>query len=140
MVGAKFKKGVKMKKKYKIVIDRSKWRTGDISDNATGKGRNTRLLNEEGYKCCLGFMTQQITKKKISDVAYPGNCDFSVPCLNTKYCLTSRYKNTELSSAAMDINDSHVTTLKEKEVALKELFKNTPISITFKGKAVPYNE
>lgn len=137
MVGAKFKKGVKMKKKYKIVIDRSKWRTGYHSENATGKGCFTKLLNQKGFKCCLGFITQQITKKGILGIAEPGDCKFSIPCLNEKG--EEFYHNTVLSEEAITINDSDVPR-KEKEVALKELFKNTPISLTFKGKAVPYNE
>lgn len=137
MVGAKFKKGVKMKKKYKIVIDRSKWRTGEYSKSATGKGADTALLNEEGYKCCLGFITQQVTKKGILGSYQPHDCEFSIPLLNYKD--GKMYENTELSKEAMAINDSDMR-LEEKEVALKKLFKNTPISLTFKGKAVSYNE
>lgn len=126
-----------MKKKYKIVIDRSKWRTGYNSENATGKGSYTELLNEEGFKCCLGFMTQQITKKGIFSHSDPGSCEFSIPLLNYKD--GTCYENTELSRDAITINDSDIP-LKEKEVALKKLFKDTPISLTFKGKAVPYHE
>lgn len=137
MVGAKFKKGIKMKKKYKIVIDRSKWRTGEYSENATGKGEDTALLNEEGCKCCLGFITQQITKKGILNCYQPRDCEFSTPLLN--YRDGKHYENTELSIEAMAINDCDIP-LKEKEVLLKKLFKDTSISLTFKGKAVPYNE
>jgi hypothetical protein len=126
-----------MKKKYKIVIDRSKWRTGEYSSNATGMGEDTALLNEQGCKCCLGFITQQITKKGILNSYQPRDCEFSIPLLNYKD--GTCYENTELSRDAMAINDSHIP-LKEKEVALKKLFKDTPISLTFKGKAVPYNE
>lgn len=130
-----------VKKKYKIVIDRSKWRTGDKGSNATGKG-SICLLNDKGCKCCLGFITQQITKKKIKDLAEPCDCDFSVPLLNTRYPSifddVFYYKNTELSDKAIAINDDGSTTIKEKEEALKKLFKDTPISLKFVGKAVPY--
>ncbi|MEN6290811.1 MAG: hypothetical protein ABFD07_02185 [Methanobacterium sp.] len=131
-----------MKKKYKVVIDRSKWRTGSNGDNATGKG-NTFLLNKEGFKCCLGFITQQITKKGVLNLSEPNECEFSVPFLNKiteEEFYEPFYCNTELSDMAIGINDSSNTTMKEKEKQLKELFKNTPISLTFKGKAVPYNE
>lgn len=124
-----------MKKKYKIIIDRSKWRTGVNGPNATGKG-STYLLNDGGYKCCLGFITQQITKKGIRSLSEPSDCNFSVPCLN-KY-ETDTYINTDLSQDAMNINDAHDTTLKEKEAALKKMFKNTPISLKFIGRAVSY--
>lgn len=126
-----------MKKKYKIVIDRSKWRTGHDSGNATGKGKITALLNEEGCKCCLGFIAQQITKKGIFLHPEPSDCNFSIPYLNKND--QGYYYNTDLSTNAISINDSDIP-LKEKEVALKKLFKDTPISLTFKGRAVPYNE
>lgn len=132
-----------VKKKYKIVIDRSKWRTGDKGLNATGKG-TTALLNDEGCKCCLGFIAQQITKKGIKNSGDPSDCEFSIPLLNFKeksFIYDSYFwKNTDLSINAIVINDSGSTTLKEKEEALKKLFKDTPISLKFVGKAVPYSE
>jgi hypothetical protein len=132
---------MKIKKKYKVVIDRSKWRTGSTYDSykndevchSTGLG-DTSLLNKEGFKCCLGFMTQQITRRKISDIADPSDCPFSVPYLNK--LKDDCRMNTDLASRAIEINDDESTTLPEKESALKELFKDTPISLRFKGKPV----
>jgi hypothetical protein len=42
-----------------LIIDRAKWRTGGNSPIQTGVGR-TRLLNKEGYMCCLGFRCHQM--------------------------------------------------------------------------------
>lgn len=132
---------MRIKKKYKVVIDRSKWRTGNISEtyengktfHSTGIGE-TLLLNEEGFKCCLGFMTQQITKKKVLGSGDPGDCTFSVPYLNKLE--DGCRMNSDLAEEAIYINDCDSTTLAQKETALKELFKNTPISLRFKGKPV----
>lgn len=41
----------------KLVIDRSKWRTGDAGPDATGQGP-TALLNDQGFMCCLGFYSR----------------------------------------------------------------------------------
>ena len=47
--------------KIKVLIDRSKWRTGSWNPNRTGKG-STQLLNAEGYMCCLGFICSTVNK------------------------------------------------------------------------------
>ena len=122
---------MKVKKKYKVVIDRSKWRTGDISETyengeifrSTGLGE-TKLLNEEGFKCCLGFMTQQITKKKVLGFGDPGDCSFSVPYLNK---LENGCRiNTDLATEAIYINDCDSITLAQKEDALKKIIQKHP--------------
>ena len=43
----------------KFVVDRSKWRCGSNAGDRHGKG-DTRLLNSEGYQCCLGFVCEQL--------------------------------------------------------------------------------
>lgn len=114
--------------KKEIIIDRSKWRTGADSCNSTGTG-STLLLNDEGYKCCLGFVTQQATKKAIKNKLSPASCGYNVPDL------TINGANTTLTSEAMRINDSVKTTPEEKEKALKKLFKNNSrYKLKFVGK------
>lgn len=115
------------KKKTEITIIRSKWRTGDIGENATGKGE-TRLLNCQGYKCCLGFIASEFrtSNKKIKDLYFPSDCDFNIPDL-----LTPDGFDSSLTNSAIEINDNGATTREQKEAALKELFKDSCYKLTF---------
>lgn len=112
-----------------IVIDRSKWRTGDEDrDNGTGIG-DTVLKNKEGFLCCLGFMTEQLEPEYELKPYHsmPSSCQTSIPHLSyTDYIPFSKFKtqkNTLLSIQASRINDDCSTTPEEKEGLLKELFK-----------------
>jgi hypothetical protein len=115
------------KKKTEITIVRSKWRTGDSGENATGKGE-TRLVNKNGYKCCLGFIACEFRphNKKIVDYCYPNECDFDIPDLKTL-----GGNDSSLTNSAVAINDDMDTTVKQKEVALKKLFKDSCYKLKF---------
>lgn len=56
----------------KLIIDRSKWRTGHTAENATGQGF-TALLNDQGFMCCLGFYSLACgyTEEEIRGVGEP---------------------------------------------------------------------
>ena len=116
-----------------ITINIAKWRTGGIH-RKTGYGP-TRLLNAEGYKCCLGFICS-IKKKAIKGYGTPGDLDFFVEDLNIKVDdgFGTTYENTKLSLDAMNINDNTITTVKQKETLLKKLFKNSKYKFVFVGK------
>jgi hypothetical protein len=110
----------------KIKINRAKWRTGEGSIYSTGIGE-THLINEEYNKCCLGFITCQTVKKKIDSIigkVMPDYLDFLVNHLNERkedsYC----FSPTRLTEDAVTINDSKTSTPHEKELQLKELFKD----------------
>jgi len=135
-----------MKRKIKVTIDRSKWRTGLNSTNRTGEGR-TALLNKEGYMCCLGFCmaASKVAKKNLLDIGAPSGClnqhaidpnkamrSSGVRAL-TKESLTTCLSNSELAFDAMKINDSVKSTPKEKEEAILELFKDSVFDIEFTG-------
>ena len=135
-----------VKKEYKVVIDRSKWRTGHNSpENATGKGM-TRLTNGHGYSCCLGFICQQLMPDVEIDVwqsnDYPSGTGLSIPYLSEKSKTNNwgRTVDTELSKKAVRINDSEDTPVAEKEAALLALFADTPIELEFVGSPTPYND
>lgn len=107
-----------------IKIDRSKWRTGGNSEHATGKGY-TELINNDGYKCCLGFITQQqckVNKNKLLNKIDPTELNFVVK--NLSEADEHSIIITELTDRAMCINDCDYTTPQEKEKQLKELFKD----------------
>jgi hypothetical protein len=135
-----------MKRKIKVTIDRSKWRTGADSSNQTGKGC-TALLNKEGYMCCLGFCmnASKVAKKNLLGVSAPGACliqdgidpnkarrSSGVRFL-TKTSPLTQFQNSMFAHNAMDINDSGGSTPEEKEEAILELFKDSVFNIEFTG-------
>lgn len=135
--------------KTKIVIDRSKWRTGGNhlprlpSERIyqTGKGLSA-LQNDQGYLCCLGFICKQTVDdpdNRIITSAYPSTLShrlqqeipgMTVRKTNAGYPL---YANTMLADDAALINDSPTTTPKVKEARLLELFKDSMFELEFVG-------
>ena len=135
-----------MKRKIKVTINRSKWRTGLGSANRTGEG-NTALLNEEGYMCCLGFCmaASKVAKKNLLNISAPGAClnqhaidpnkamrSSGVRAL-TRESLTTCLSNSELAFDAMKINDSAKSTPETKEKQLLELFNDSVFELEFTG-------
>ena len=118
-------------KKIEVVIDRSKWRTGYCGKNRTGEG-DIRLLNNEGYKCCLGFICGRL-KKGIKDFFAPNELDYVVKDLSHKDIDGCIY-DTDLTEKAIEINDNSDTTPQEKEKELKKLFKNSVYKLKFVGR------
>lgn len=132
-------------RKIKVVIDRSKWRTGTESLNKTGEGP-TLLLNEEGFMCCLGFCmnASKVAKKDLLGITVPAlvlNAKDSealsrilrsngVRSLTKKY--SKSFDSSNLAADAMIINDSSLPP-KEKEQRLLELFKDSVFDIEFTG-------
>jgi len=56
-----------------LIIDRKTHRAGLLSKNARGEGE-TRLLNEQGYMCCLGSWCldrMEIAKEELVNKVYP---------------------------------------------------------------------
>ena len=63
--------------KKKLIIDRSKWRTG-----THGYGP-TKLLNDEGYMCCLGFAckVEGLENNQICGTARPDKVKSALECI-----------------------------------------------------------
>jgi len=123
--------GAKMPRK-KIIINRSKWRTGDHGENATGKGM-TQLINKQGYKCCLGFIAQQAgPRQALTDKCEPNGCQRPIVGLT---CIDeyNDFDNSELANDAMSVNDDEDTTPRQKEKKLRTLFKDSPYQLVFEG-------
>lgn len=108
----------------KFTIELSKWRSGRFSMTQTGSGL-TKLLNHEGYMCCLGFCALQIgysiedikNKDMPSDILQEDLVPN--PLVVECYNLFHSSGNSELSKEAMFINDSELPI----ETKMKELTK-----------------
>lgn len=122
----------------KFIIDRSKWRCGGEEGlNVQGKGP-TRLLNREGYMCCLGMCMEQVIgyRGSLVDTGEPCETDEEVPPF-TRVDSDEEYgdilENSVLSDAAMTLNDATDTTREEKEGLLTSLFAEHGHEIEFVG-------
>jgi hypothetical protein len=141
-----------MTAKIKVTIDRARWRTGSIGPNKTGEG-HTRLLNQEGFMCCLGFCCQAAgaSKDDIQSKLYPSSLANttksrvpSMPSLIKYDGHRDEFADLDLAVSAMEINDCKDTTPALKEQKILELFKDSEFEIEFTGEypiiANPYND
>lgn len=119
--------------KTKVTIDHAKWRCGgDDGEFSNGKGQ-TKLLNCEGYMCCLGFVTAAANPElSILERAEPDELRASVWGLTCPDA-SILWKNTELTFAAIAINDSELLQPQEREERLLELFEDSPYELEFVG-------
>ena len=134
-----------MSEKIKVVIDRSKWRTGGSSRYHTGNG-DTMLENDDGYMCCLGFCVKALGKTyETLGNSHPADLDTYLPGL-THYPRNSddpapACENTSLAGAAIEINDDTLDRPQTKELRLLALFKDSIFELEFVGDYfVPYAE
>ncbi len=145
----------KQRERKRLVIDRSKWRSGSFGKNQTGSGI-TALLNDKGYMCCLGFATRQFSDIKDHHITCTANPawavmyasriqggsyitdrkgweKFIIPHLTKFVSMKECVVNTSLSDQAIKINDSVGLTSDEREKKLKALFSKFHIDLTFEG-------
>jgi hypothetical protein len=126
-----------------LIIDRSKWRTGgDIDEKyQTGEGE-TRLLNAQGYMCCLGFYLKDVAKLNkmilIEQAAprwfiglkeiYDNNDDVKllVRKINDDY-----YLNSDFCQSAIHVNDDVNLPSDEREETLKTMFLEKGVEVSF---------
>jgi hypothetical protein len=128
-----------MSEKIKVLIDRSKWRTGLFSAYRTGAGL-TRLLNVGGYMCCLGFCCRaagvsddDLMHRSKPSTLQPG-LQRLLPGLQPLFTYTIGDQiNSDLTVAAITINDCTNTPPFEKEKKLLELFKDSGFELEFTG-------
>lgn len=102
-----------------LILDYDQWKCGGHSQNSLGSGL-TKLLNSEGYMCCLGQFSLQfeVTEKEILHRTNPCDINKYIPLLNEKI---NRSENTEFSEKAVAINDTFKTTPLEKIEQLTSL-------------------
>lgn len=129
-----------------LTIDRAKWRCGGDALWPTREEPKfkrglgvTELLNEEGFMCCLGFACNQlgkVQKKHLMGITQPEDVsdviEKAIPLLTSKW-KESVWSDTDLSTAAIEINDDKFMAPEQREKALSELFKSYDIEIVFKG-------
>ena len=105
-----------------FVLDVSKWRCGDESENPSvrlGEGP-TQMLNEEGYMCCLGQFAKQILGKIPSGLCTPVALADLVGLYSSVFVKKGIcgdnlvYFHTQISHVLMSINDSSKSHWKEK--------------------------
>lgn len=141
--------------KTKIVIDRSKWRTGRKKLTvATGKGE-TLLCNSEGYMCCLGFICKAggVPPERLStgEPEYLYSTYESLQEAQKEVILVPDityleddadglfHNQTSYAEEAIVINDDEDMSLADKEAKLLALFKDSCYELEFVGEPTPYS-
>jgi len=110
----------------KLVIDRKTWYRGKGS-------KDSRLLNNEGQKCCLGFLATAcgIEDEKIFNTS---KCDFldfeDVEKFPRTICDKLGY-DTALTMSLYEINDSYYFDNIQREKLLTEQFVEAGIEVEF---------
>lgn len=111
----------------KLVIDRSKWRTGQKGLHSTGKGP-TALLNTQGFMCCLGFecLRMGIPEDQIRDEGVPNRFD------------EWKAVDPDWISTAIELNDTPSVELdrSKREKLIEEHFAKINVQVTFEGEYV----
>jgi hypothetical protein len=122
--------------KTKVKIDRAKWCCGGADGEfINGKGQ-TKLLNCEGYMCCLGFVTAA-ANPELSILERAELVELKAPVSGLTYPDASMvwkgWRNTQLTLVAMAINDSGLLQPQEWEARLLELFEDSRYELEFVG-------
>lgn len=118
----------------KFTVNRAKWRCGTNGKNRKGEG-SVKLLNYQGYMCCLGFCSLQLglNPKDIIDIPFPYQINHPnlLGILNEVRFGDLMY--TDLSAKAVQINDNLALTPEEREKRLSELFAEHGHEMVFEG-------
>ena len=116
-----------------FIVDRSKWRTGKDEGYSTGLGPSQKLLNSQGFMCCLGFCSLQLgqTKQEILNVGFPSELREDT---NSAEKLGGTFEE-----EAAEINDNEKLKMPEKERLLKKVFENQGHTIKFINKSIKFS-
>ena len=112
-----------------LVLDYDKWRSGNHSDSQVGVGP-VRMLNNEGFMCCLGQFSQQAgVCDQINHNAPSPHQDHVAEFIDKRgACIPLSI----LATKAIDINDGELPAIK-KGRKLQELFKEYGFTVTLKN-------
>jgi hypothetical protein len=136
-------------KKVELVIDRSRWLTGEYCDVTS---RRSKLLDSYGMMCCLGFAakTAGCSDRKILDVEVPArvNGNVSMKKLEKLNLLEGELNNNITHSIdllvndAMCINDMSGSTLSRKmrERKIKRVLGELNFEVKFTGRYPNYEK
>lgn len=116
-----------------VVIDRRTWRYG--GHGLTSLYGKTQLLNDEGFRCCLGFALQQLEGLSDEELLHEGspaslNRDMKVFTIRTH---SSQPDNSDFSYKAIYMNDDALLTKSDREAELVRLGKEVGIAFEFVG-------
>jgi hypothetical protein len=118
-----------------LTLDYSKWRCGgaeeiDTNTNVLGKG-STRLMNTEGFMCCLGQFALQLdfSKGEIMHEMRPCSLRRKMGEFNRRVANGNYYEDTKLSVDCIEINDNTDTTPAEKIKQLAALLAQNNIEL-----------
>lgn len=120
----------------RFTIERSRWR-----NSHHGKGQ-TKLLNKEGYQCCLGFCALQLGTPihRLLNFGSPDSVRKIDKAFDLDGILVTSPNggifgngNSVLSVRAIRINDNFGIDLEEKETMLIDLFKEFGHELEFVG-------
>ncbi len=119
----------------KLTINRAKWRSGSFAPETMNGIGDVFLLNEQGYRCCLGFFAQACGARGMKNKETPCELNYS-PILKqlVKFNKDEYKEDTQLSLRAIDINDDENLTPVKREEKLTKLFSKHGIKLTFTGK------
>lgn len=125
----------------KLEIDRSKWACGT---NNIKRGRNSALLDENGFKCCLGFLGSAcgLTDKELLYHATPGGAPsekWPKGLLTSDPYWPSNHPpmNSTLARNLMNANDDKSRVSDEIEQEITTHMKEIGIEVTFVGEYLP---
>lgn len=116
----------------KFTVDYSKWRCGGQDDQTTlGKG-GTYLLNQEGYRCCLGFVESQLglSDEEIFEKTYPYTTMVE-NILAIRNDEVYNWRNTQFAQRATSINDNSSISHSFRIWQLKTHFANFGYELEF---------
>lgn len=133
----------------KVTIDRATWRSGGELGYKTGRG-DTELLNDEGFRCCLGFHASAAgvpdrflhcgAPRRVATGGYDAWGDAWGEELTRaglvkliKLVRGKNWENTEFAIKAMHINDLEELSREERESRLIALAKKHGHEWTFVG-------
>lgn len=127
----------------KLIIDRSKWRTGRDIINETGN--STLLLNHEGFMCCLGFDALRcgIEPEDIKGIGEPDALkDHLFDKISHLVTIvdesdgTSSIIDSDFAMEAIAINDAFYSSQEERENDIKKHFATIEVEVEFIGEYV----
>jgi len=117
-----------------FTINRKTWNRGWHGGNF-GEGK---LLNDHGYKCCLGFLGTAcgVKDEDLLDFAVPSSTYFVDYFPDFLTCETAKYYpscNGNVEDYIAQINDDKTLDQEVRESKLTEIFKSFSIKAIFEG-------
>jgi len=120
-----------MEEVQELVIDRAKWRTGRYNRGDKRVGP-TKLLNAEGFQCCLGFYLEEagISRQVLSEKIYPQ--DVARRGIDLGWLVRESGLDSEAAEALISSNDGGMGDA-QREAEVARLFAEQGTEVEFIG-------